>query len=204
MFYPRPEWEVKWAPDQVWTLWRGNKPLGYSGPAARSLVATLMTLDWEELSEYNCFVDVLSRATSLNLNHQRAHEFPSKACYQGNTTCKFSCFLSIYLSIYLSVALQPLGPWPLFQFLNLYTVGRTPWTGDQSVARPLPIYRTTQTRNKRTQTSMPWMGFEPTIPVFERAKTVHALDRVATVIGLLLGVPHVPVVVHVSHWGTHC
>jgi hypothetical protein len=27
------------------------------------------------------------------------------------------------------------------------------------------------------------MGFEPTIPVFERAKTVHDLDRVATVIG---------------------
>jgi hypothetical protein len=26
--------------------------------------------------------------------------------------------------------------------------------------------------------------FEPTIPVFERAKTVHALDRAATVIGL--------------------
>jgi hypothetical protein len=30
---------------------------------------------------------------------------------------------------------------------------------------------------------MPWLGFEPTIPVFERAKTVHALDRAATVIG---------------------
>jgi hypothetical protein len=27
------------------------------------------------------------------------------------------------------------------------------------------------------------MGFEPTIPVFERAKTVHALDRAAAVIG---------------------
>jgi hypothetical protein len=27
------------------------------------------------------------------------------------------------------------------------------------------------------------VGFEPTIPVFERTKTVHALDRVATVIG---------------------
>jgi hypothetical protein len=25
--------------------------------------------------------------------------------------------------------------------------------------------------------------FEPTIPVFEQAKTVHALDRAATVIG---------------------
>jgi formate-dependent phosphoribosylglycinamide formyltransferase (GAR transformylase) len=27
------------------------------------------------------------------------------------------------------------------------------------------------------------MGFEPTTPAFERAKTVHALDRAATVIG---------------------
>jgi hypothetical protein len=26
---------------------------------------------------------------------------------------------------------------------------------------------------------MPWVGVEPTIPVFERAKTVHALDRAA-------------------------
>jgi hypothetical protein len=48
--------------------------------------------------------------------------------------------------------------------------------GNQLVARPLPTHRT-------TQTSMPRVGFEPTIPVFERAKTVHALDRAATVIG---------------------
>jgi hypothetical protein len=27
---------------------------------------------------------------------------------------------------------------------------------------------------------MPWEGFEPMIPAFERVKTVHALDRVAT------------------------
>jgi hypothetical protein len=32
---------------------------------------------------------------------------------------------------------------------------------------------------------MPWVGFEPTIPVFERAKTVHALNSAATVIGVL-------------------
>jgi hypothetical protein len=38
-------------------------------------------------------------------------------------------------------------------------------------------------QNKRTHTSMPRVGFEPTIPVFERAKTVHALDREATVFG---------------------
>jgi hypothetical protein len=28
---------------------------------------------------------------------------------------------------------------------------------------------------------MPRLGFEPTIPVFERAKTFHALDHAATV-----------------------
>jgi hypothetical protein len=31
---------------------------------------------------------------------------------------------------------------------------------------------------------MPWVGFEPTIPAFERAKTVHVLDRAANVIGI--------------------
>jgi hypothetical protein len=31
---------------------------------------------------------------------------------------------------------------------------------------------------------MPRVRFEPMIPVFERAKTVHALDRTATVIGI--------------------
>jgi hypothetical protein len=48
--------------------------------------------------------------------------------------------------------------------------------GDQPIARPLPAYRTAQTQNKRAKTSMPQVGFEPTIPVFEWEKT-------ATVIG---------------------
>jgi hypothetical protein len=39
--------------------------------------------------------------------------------------------------------------------------------------------------NKRTQTPMPCVGFEPTIPASERAKTVDALDSAATVIGLV-------------------
>jgi hypothetical protein len=46
------------------------------------------------------------------------------------------------------------------------------------------LHRTTQTQNKRTQTSMPLAGFEPTIPVFKRAKTFHALDRAASVTGI--------------------
>jgi hypothetical protein len=82
------------------------------------------------------------------------------------------------------MALQPfVGPWPLFQFLDFYTVGRTPWMEDQTVARPLPAHRTAQTENKRTQTYMPQVRFEPTTSVFERSKTVHALDFAAAVIG---------------------
>jgi hypothetical protein len=42
---------------------------------------------------------------------------------------------------------------------------------------------TTQAHNKRTQTSMPRVEFEPTIPMCERVKTVQALDCTATVIG---------------------
>jgi hypothetical protein len=30
---------------------------------------------------------------------------------------------------------------------------------------------------------MPWVELEPTIPAFERAKTIHALDRADNVIG---------------------
>jgi hypothetical protein len=91
--------------------------------------------------------------------------------------------LSIYPSIYLSIYRPLLGLGRFFSFLNFYTVGRTPWTGDEPVALPLPAHTTEQTQNKRTQTSMPQVGFEPTIPVFERAKTVHVLDRTAIVIG---------------------
>jgi hypothetical protein len=85
------------------------------------------------------------------------------------------------------MALQPsVGPWPdFFQFLDLFTVGRTS-TRNQAVARPLPAHRAAQTQNKRTQTSMRRVGFELTFSLSERAKTVHALDRSVTAIGKLL------------------
>jgi hypothetical protein len=43
--------------------------------------------------------------------------------------------------------LQPfVASWPLLQFRNLfYTDGRTPWTSDQPVERPLLTHRTIQT-----------------------------------------------------------
>jgi hypothetical protein len=92
-------------------------------------------------------------------------------------------FRDLALSINLCLYSPLLYLGRFFSFLILYTVGRTPLTGDQPVARPLPAYMITQTQNERTQTSMPRVGFELTIPVFQREKTVHALDRAATVIG---------------------
>jgi hypothetical protein len=89
--------------------------------------------------------------------------------------------------------------WSLFSFL-IYTqsvglLGR----GISPSQRPLRTHRTTQLQNNRTQTSMPLMGFEPTIPVFERAKTVHTLDRTATVIG-----PCILVGAQKYFWRAHC
>jgi hypothetical protein len=72
-----------------------------------------------------------------------------------------------------------------FSFLILYTVGRTPWTGDQPVTRLLPAHRTAQTQSKRTQTFMPQVGFEPPIPAFKQMKTVHALECTATLTSFL-------------------
>jgi hypothetical protein len=53
------------------------------------------------------------------------------------------------LSIYgYTVLLLDLGRF--FSFLILYTIGRTPWTGDQPVAKLLPTHRTIETQYMHT------------------------------------------------------
>jgi hypothetical protein len=74
------------------------------------------------------------------------------------------------------------GPWPIFQFLDLYTDSRTPSMVDQPVANRIPTHRTAQTQNKHTQTFMSQVRFKPMITVFEHVKTVHALNRAVTMI----------------------
>jgi hypothetical protein len=69
-------------------------------------------------------------------------------------------YLSIYLSVCLFVCLWLYSPLlDLGRFFSVsylfYTVGRTPWPGNQPVARLLPTHRTKQTPNKRTETSLP-------------------------------------------------
>jgi hypothetical protein len=127
------------------------------GPAWIVSTGILLQSSWEEFYIAICVILLLKPKFNLN-----------------NTLKCSSCDTHIHThTLYLDLG-------PFFSFLILYIIGRTPWTGAQPVARPLPTHRTTQTHNKSTQTSMPRVGFEPTIPVFERTKTVHALDRVAT------------------------
>jgi hypothetical protein len=83
----------------------------------------------------------------------RRADHPSKESYR----------LCIYLSIYLWLYSSLLDIGHIFSFLIFYTVGRTAWTGDQPVARPLPAHRTAETKNKRTETSMSQVRFESTI-----------------------------------------
>jgi hypothetical protein len=100
-----------------------------------------------------------------------------------------SLYLSIYLSIYLHTYLPTYGSTALlhlgrfFSFL-IYTqsIGLLEWGISPSQRHYLHTEQHKQ--NKHTQTSMPWMRFEPMIPVFKRAKTVHTLDLAATVIGI--------------------
>jgi hypothetical protein len=72
--------------------------------------------------------------------------------------------LCLCLSIYLWFYCPLLDIENFLSFLILYTIGRTSW---RSEAVLLPTHRTI---NTQTQTSMPWEGFEPTLPAFERAK----------------------------------
>jgi hypothetical protein len=67
----------------------------------------------------------------------------------------------------------------------LYTVGRSPSMEHYPIARPLPTDRAAQ-----TQTYVSRVGFEPRISVFERAKVIHTLDHVATVIGIQINNPN--------------
>jgi hypothetical protein len=107
--------------------------------------------------------------------------------YSSNSSHFWMRHVAIYLILFFPFA-PTLEHKADFSVSWSFTDCRTPWTGDQLVARPLPKHRTTQTQKKAHthQTSMHWVGFEATTPASERAKIVHASDRSATVTGHLL------------------
>jgi hypothetical protein len=96
-----------------------------------------------------------------------------------------SIYPSLYRSIYIFVAFtcSTGRPWKAsFHFLNLrHLVGLLGRVISASQGRY--VYRTTQIQNKCRKIPKSQVGFERTIPVFERVKTVHALDHAAAGIG---------------------
>jgi hypothetical protein len=74
-----------------------------------------------------------------------------------------------------------------FYFWNLWIYswkfGRTPWTRDRLIARPLHIQDSTTQKN--ADASTPRAGFKPMFPVFKLSKTVCTLDRAAIGTGLI-------------------
>ena len=104
---------------------------------------------------------------------------------------KFLVRLYIYIFIYFFFFLWRCGPTPampspFFRFLDhiqrRITFGRTPL--DEWSARRRDLYLTTHNTHNR-QTSMPSVGFEPTISAGERPQT-YALDRAATGTGIYI------------------
>jgi hypothetical protein len=100
-----------------------------------------------------------------------------------------SVYLSICLSVCLSICLSVYGSTVLSlslgRFANILI-----WTQlvrllgqGISTSQGRYLHTSTQIQKKRTQISMPPVGLEPTTRMFERARTVHVLDRTATVIG---------------------
>jgi hypothetical protein len=127
----------------------------------RALVNTVMNLrvllnDANFLSSWAIIIS--SRQTPLHadtcyvkhqirhINIRVFHCSMSLLSLRSTSTVKFPSLTSIHPSNRPSIYLwlySPCGPWSPFQYLNLYTVGRTPWTGDQPVARPLTTHSTT-------------------------------------------------------------
>jgi hypothetical protein len=104
------------------------------------------------------------------------HNLGVKECY---------ALIAIFAFIHLihQWLFQPfVGPWPLLQFRNIfYTDGGTSWTSDQPVAKPA-TYTQGNTDRRNAHRNIHALN---EIRAFERAKTVHALDRAASLIGLI-------------------
>jgi hypothetical protein len=112
------------------------------------------------------------------LNFASSKTFPwsqsenSRTSLQRQLTSISNCVLSRIINATLPLShwlYSPLDLGCFFRFLIVSTVARTPCTGEQPIARPLLTHRTTQTRNKRTQTSDFRVGFEPTNPRTQRS-----------------------------------
>jgi hypothetical protein len=114
------------------------------------------------------------------------------ACFYINKFCSFPIpcphvLLMIFRFVSMALAAHS-RPWFLIQFRNHIseTIGLLGQVISSSQGRCLDVGQHKYRINAYThQTYMHWVGFERTIPASEWAKTVHALDLSATVVGMI-------------------
>jgi hypothetical protein len=134
-------------------------------------------------------------ASRVNLSEVCCQKTPGEICSSHSTFLpRFIMFYLQFLLTYLSIHsfIHPsthlwlfVGPWPLFSFL-IFTQSVGPLGRGISPSQGRYLHtQDSKTQNECTQTTMPRVGFEPSVPVFGRAKRVHALDREASVIGFI-------------------
>jgi hypothetical protein len=95
-----------------------------------------------------------------------------------------STYLPTYLPTYLWLYSPLLNLGRFFSFLIFHTLGLL----GRRINPSQGLYLHTEQHKHRINAhrhpwSMPWVGLEPSIPAFERANIVHALDREVTVTG---------------------
>jgi hypothetical protein len=84
------------------------------------------------------------------------------------------------VGLILSIALQSfVGPWPIFLSLDLYTQSVGLLGRGISLIQGLCLHTEQRHRDIHAMS-----GFRTTVPVFEREKTVNALDHAVPVIGI--------------------
>jgi hypothetical protein len=91
---------------------------------------------------------------------------------------------AVFLVFFFLRLYSPCGPWPLLQFPNLYTQLVGPLGRGISTPQSRCLH-TEQHKHRINATDIHALGWIRT-PAFERAKTLHALDRASTMIGVSL------------------
>jgi hypothetical protein len=112
----------------------------------------------------------------LNGNNYREH------CMRRFIICTLQNIIIIIIIIIITTLKPFVGPWPLFTVSWSYTQSVGPFGWGISLSQGHYLH-TEQHKQRIKAHNTDIHGFEPTIPAFERAEIVHALDRTATVFG---------------------
>jgi hypothetical protein len=122
---------------------------------------------------------------SCQLYHNKIYNFLSfvlNFSYLLSVTQIIICLIIRFIRSFISGSIV-IAPWLHSQLHNPIHSRQDSLDGGSVCHKAAICVQNNMNIDKRTQTSMPRVKFEHTTPEFERAKTAHASDGAATVIG---------------------